>query len=63
MTKIDALDTKFTGRFDALTRDVADVRERLGRVEGHLMGPESFAPRPRRQPDRDDPPSAHRAAG
>ena len=62
-TKIDALDAKFTDRFDALGRDVADVRERLGRVEGHLMGPESFAPRRRRQPERDDPPSEHRAAG
>ena len=42
-TKIDALDTKFDRRFDALGRDVTDVRERLARVEGHLMGPESFA--------------------
>ena len=61
--RIDALDTKFDTKFDALAGDVADVRERLGRIEGHLMGPESFAPRSRIKPERDDPPSDRRAAG
>ena len=61
--RIDAFDAKFTGKFDALGRDVTEICERLERVEGHLMGPESFAPRLRRQPERDDPPSDHRAPG
>ena len=59
-TKIDALDTKLTDKIDALGRDVTQVRERLGRVEGHLLGSESFASR---QPERDDPHRDHRAAG
>ena len=58
--KIDALDTKFTDRTDALGGGITEVRERLGRVEGYLMGPESFAPR---QPEHDDPAPDHRAAG
>ena len=47
--KIDALDTKFTNKIDALgdkfdtkieSRDrvLADIRERLARIEGHLLG-------------------------
>jgi len=54
-TKIDALDTKFDKKFDALGRDLTDVRERLARVEGHLMGPESFTRPPSTPPeDLDD---------
>jgi len=52
-TKIGALDTKIEtkigrvdAKIDALGRDVTDVRERLARVEGHLMGPGSPAPGP-----------------
>ena len=56
-TRIDALDTKFTARIDALGCDVGDVRERLARVEGHLMAPEGFTLRRRRPPSEDDPPS------
>ncbi len=55
--KIDALDTKLTGKIDALGRDVSDVRERLGRVEGHLMSPEGFRPLRRRAPSDGEPPS------
>ena len=58
--RIDALDGKFTDRIDALGGGITEVRERLGRVEGYLMGPESFAPR---RPERDDPAPDHRAAG
>jgi len=39
------LDTKIDQKFDALSRDVADVGVRVARVEGHLMGPESFGMR------------------
>ena len=42
--KFDALDTKFDKKFDALGSDVTDVRERLARIEGHLMGPGSVTP-------------------
>ena len=63
-TKIDnrfeALDAKFDKKFDALGGDVADIRERLGRVEGHLMGPESFTSGP---PSPDEPAGDHRQAG
>ena len=56
-SKIDALDAKFTTKIDALADGVTDVRERLARVEGHLMAPEGFRPRLRRGPSDDDPPS------
>ena len=36
--KVERLDSKF----DVMARDVSDIRERLGRVEGHLMAPEGF---------------------
>lgn len=44
--KIDALDKKFSDKLDVMGRDVADVRERTARLEGHLMAPEGFSPRP-----------------
>lgn len=37
--KIDALDTKFTDKLDVMGGDVSDARERLARIEGHLMAP------------------------
>ncbi len=37
--KIDALDTKFTDKIDAMGGGVSDARERLARIEGHLMAP------------------------
>ena len=43
--RIDAFDTKFTDKIDALGRDVADTRERVARIEGHLMAPGSFTTR------------------
>ena len=63
--KIDALDTKFTDKIDALDtkfdgmgRDLSDTRERVARIEGHLMAPEGFRPRHRRlPPPADDPPA------
>ena len=61
-TKVDALDNKFEKRFDALGRDVGEVRERLARVEGHLMGPESFRPVPH-SPPQAEPPDDERQAG
>jgi len=43
--KVDGLESRFDkldGKVDRLGGDVADVRERLARVEGHLMGPGRF---------------------
>ena len=56
------LDTKFDTKFDALGRDVTDVRERLARMEGHLMGPESLTPSPSPAP-ADEIDGDHRQAG
>ncbi len=53
-TKVDALDTKVTaleGKVDAMGRDVSDSRERLARVEGHLLAPEGFTLREDHQGD------------
>ena len=61
-TKINALDTKIDTKIDALGRDVTDVRERLARVEGHLMGPGSLAPGPSPAP-ADGLDDDHRRAG
>ena len=44
-TKIDALDAKFDTKIDAIAGDVADTRERVARIEGHLMAPGSFTTR------------------
>ena len=71
--KIDALDTKFTDKFDAfdakfsykldvMGRDVADTRERPARIEGHLMAPEGFSPRPPSPPPA-EPAGGERQAG
>ncbi|MDE0667195.1 MAG: hypothetical protein OXH67_16510 [Acidimicrobiaceae bacterium] len=56
------LDTKLDTKFDALAGDVADARERLARMEGHLMGLKSVAsdPSPTPPEDGDD---DHRQAG
>ena len=74
-TKIDALDTKFTsevravhGEFKIVRREISVVGERLARVEGHLMGPESFGMRGPRPPEADEAPAEdpgpdHRQAG
>ena len=50
---IKALDTKLDkefkavhGEFKAVRREMAAQGERLARIEGHLLGPESFSPRP-----------------
>ncbi|MCY3616754.1 MAG: hypothetical protein OXG66_03680 [Acidimicrobiaceae bacterium] len=43
--KVTVLDGRFTvldGKIDALAGDVADTRERVARIEGHLMAPGSF---------------------
>ena len=37
--KIDALGTKFTDKIDVMGGGVSDARERLARIEGHLMAP------------------------
>ena len=74
-TKFDALDTKFTsevravhGEFKIVRREISVVGERLARVEGHLMGPESFGMRGPRPPEADEAPAEdpgpdHRQAG
>ena len=58
-TKVDALDGKvdaLDGKFDVMGRDVSDTRERLARVEGHLMAPEGFTLRTTQPPAVVDPP-------
>ena len=77
-TNIAALDTKFDGlesrfgkldaKFDAMGRDVSDARERLARIEGHLMAPEGFRMRGTRpsasgEAPPEDPDLGHREAG
>ncbi len=70
-TKVTALDTKITvleGKIDTMGGDVADTRERLARVEGHLMAPQGFALRTPKPPATVDPPADdlgpdHRQAG
>ena len=70
-TKVDALDTKVTaleGKVDVMGRDVSDSRERLARVEGHLLAPGGFTLRHPGQGDAGEPPSGdhapdHREAG
>ena len=67
-TKVTALDTKVTAldgrvgaldaKFDVMARDVSDTRERLARVEGHLMAPEGFT---LRTPEHPEP--GHRETG
>ena len=57
-TKVDALDGKvdgLDGKVDAMGDDVSDARERLARVEGYLMGPESLTPQPPHPPIKDPP--------
>lgn len=44
-TRFTGLETRFDGletKFDRMARDVADTRERVARVEGHLMAPGDF---------------------
>ena len=62
--KVDALDAKF----DRMGRDVSDARERLARIEGHLMAPEGFRmrgvhPPAPDQPSTENPNPDHRQAG
>ena len=62
--KVDALDAKF----DRMGRDVSDARERLARIEGHLMAPEGFRMRGAHppapdQPSTENPNPDHRQAG
>lgn len=80
-TKVDAIDGKVTvldgrvtvldGKIDALAGDVADTRERVARIEGHLMAPGSFttgglspaAPDEPRPEGRSSDPDQRQAAG
>ena len=62
--KVDALDAKF----DRMGRDISDARERLARIEGHLMAPEGFRMRGAHppapdQPSTENPNPDHRQAG
>ena len=69
--RLDGIDTRFDkleARFDAMGHDMSDARERLARIEGHLMGPESFrmrSPRPTApdEPSSEDPEPDQRRAG
>lgn len=58
-TRFDGLETRFDRletKFDRMARDVADTRERVARVEGHLMAPGDFRMR-RLDPAAPDEPS------
>ena len=56
------LDNKIDTKIDALGGDVSDIGQRVARIEGHLMGPESFSPRPL-TPPTDEPADDEREAG
>lgn len=56
-SRIDTLSDKF----DVMGRDVSDARERPARIEGYLMGPKSFSPRPPSPPPTE--PDDERQAG
>ena len=63
--RFDGIDSRFDkleARFDAMGRDVSDARERLARIEGHLMGPASFGTNPSPAPP-DGLDDDHRQAG
>ena len=60
--KIDALDKKFDNKIDGLGDNVTSIGERVARIEGHLMGPESFSPRAL-PPPTDEPGDGEREAG
>lgn len=75
-TRFDTLETRFDrleAKFDRMARDVSDTRERVARVEGHLMAPGNFRmrgldpPAPSEpapdNPAPDNPDPDHRAAG
>ena len=57
--KVTVLDGKLTaldGKSDVMGRDVSDTRERLARMEGHLMAPEGFRLSGPQSPAAADPP-------
>ena len=68
LNRMDRLEDKFEQRFRSVheefktvheefkqvRQEIAGVGERLARVEGHLMGPESFSPRPLPPPEPND---------
>ena len=63
-TRFDVLEAKV----DRMGRDVSDARERLARIEGHLMAPEGFRmrsvhPPAPDQPSTENPDPDHRQAG
>ena len=64
--RFDALEARFDkleARCDAMTSDVSDARERLARIEGHLMAPEGFTLRTPQPPAAEDPEPGHRESG
>ena len=73
--KVDALETRLSGRidsldakFDRMGRDVSDSRERLARIEGHLLAPEGSRMRSPQssssdEPAPEDPNPDHRQTG
>ena len=71
VTVLDGRVTVLDGKIDALAGDVADTRERVARIEGHLMAPGSFttgglspaAPDEPRPEGRSSDPDRRQAAG
>lgn len=64
--RFDALEARFDkleARFDTMASDVSDARERLARIEGHLMAPEGFTLRTPQPPAAEDPEPGHRETG
>ena len=65
---LKALGTKFADKPDAMGGDVSDARERLARIEGHLMAPEGFRmrgldPPAFKEPSPENDPDHRRARG
>ena len=55
--------TLLINQLSNMGRDVADARERLARIEGHLMAPEGFRMRGPHHPAPDDPATESHHAG
>lgn len=63
LNQMSRLEDRLTGRIDRLADstgavgcDVSDVRERVARMEGHLMAPEGFTLRRTQPAAADEPP-------
>ena len=58
VNQMNRLENGVDGRLNVISRDLADARERLARIEGYLMSPEAFYTRGAHPPAADEAPSA-----